>query len=198
MSESGTGAPAEGEGQQGTTSSTDAGGAATGTGAASTSTDDWGAAEWKALADEVGMSPAEIKRKLGHARTWEKRATDNVEAAKQLPTLQQQLDEMKQTLAERDVRDVERAGKLAVTQVRSALSDAGIKADDVAELLDEIEPSRLLKDGEPDQKAITRVVGALRKAAGRPTPDHDQGKRGGTTPNDMNSLFRQMAGRGRN
>lgn len=198
MSESGTGAPAEG-GQQGTTTDTGTGGAATETGAAgtaSTSTDDWGAAEWKALADEVGMSPAEIKTKLGHARTWEKRATDNVEAAKQLPTLQQQLDEMKQTLADRDVRDVERAGKLAVTQVRSALSDAGIKADDVKDLLAEIDPSRLLKDGEPDQKAIERIVGALRKAAGRPTPDQDQGRRSSTAPTDMNALIRRSVGIG--
>ena len=198
MSESGTGASTDG-GQQGPATDTGTGGAATETAAASassTSPDDWGAAEWKALADEVGMSPAEIKKKLGHARTWEKRATDNVEAAKQLPTLQQQLDEMKQTLAARDVRDIERAGKLAVTQVRSALSDAGIKADDVKELLDEIDPSRLLKDGEPDEKAIERIVGALRKAAGRPTPDHDQGKRSSTAPTDMNALIRRAAGVG--
>lgn len=196
MSEAGTGAPADGDGQQGTTSGTGTDGTATGTGAAATSgtTDDWGADDWKAFAKESGLSVAELKKQLGHSRTWEERAKANKTAADQLPTLQQQLDEMKQTLADRDVRDVERAGKLAVTQVRSALADAGIKADDVKELLDEIDPSRLLKDGEPDEKAIGRIVGALRKAAGRPTPDQDQGKRSSTAPTDMNALIRRAAG----
>lgn len=198
MSESGTGASTNG-GQQGTTTDTSTGGAATGTGAAttsSTSTDDWGADEWKSFAKESGLSVAELKKQLSHARTWEDRAKANKTAADQLPTLQQQLDDMKQTLTDRDLRDVERAGKLAVTQVRSALSDAGVKAEDVKELLDEIDPSRLLKDGEPDEKAIERIVGALRKAAGRPTPDQDQGKRSSTAPTDMNALIRRAAGVG--
>lgn len=181
-------------GQQGSTTTTDAGKGTTGTGTgtpATATTDDWGAAEWKALADEVGMSPAEVKKKLGHARTWEKRANDNVDAAKQLPTLQQQLDQMKQELSERDVRDVERNGRLAMTQVRSALAEAGVRADDVKDLLAEIAPERLLKDGEPNDEAINRVVGALCRTAGRPTADPDQGRGGTSGPSDMNTLFRQ-------
>lgn len=183
-------------GQEGTTATTDAGkgaaGTGTGTATATTSTDDWGATEWKALAEEVGMTPSEVKKKLGHARTWEKRANDNVDAAKQLPTMQQQLDELKQELSERDVRDVERNGRMAMTQVRSALAEAGVRVDDVKDLLAEISPDRLLKNGEPNDEAINRVVGALCRTAGRPTADPDQG-RGGTAsgPSDMNTLFRQ-------
>lgn len=196
MSDAGTGAPADG-GQQGTTTDTGSSGAGAGTAATATTTtatDDWGADDWKSFAEESGLSVAELKKKLDHARTWEQRAKDNKGAADQAQTLQQQLDEMKQSLSERDQKDVERAEKLAVTQVRSALSDAGVKADDVKDLLDEINPKRLLKDGEPDDKAIARVVAALRKAAGRPTADQDQGKRGGAAPGDMNALIRRAAG----
>lgn len=196
--EAGTGAPADG-GQQGT----DNGGAAsggTGTGtvtAPSTqSTDDWSAADWKGFAEESGLSVAEVKRRLEHSRTWEQRAKENKGAADQAKTLQEQLDEVQRSLSERDERDVKRAGQLALTQVQSALAEAGIKADDVQELLDELDPKRLLKDGEPDDKAIGRIVGALRKAAGRPTPDPDQGKSGGKGPSDMNALIRRSVGIG--
>jgi hypothetical protein len=197
--EAGTGAPADG-GQQGNEAAKSAGStdtAGTGTGTANTTaTDDWDADDWKAFAKEVGLSPQKVKERLGHARTWEQRARENKGAANQATTLQQQVEEMQRSLAERDERDVKRAGQLALTRVRSGLAESGIKADDVQELLDELDPKRLLKDGEPDDKAIGRIVGALRKAAGRPTPDPDQGKSGGKQPSDMNALIRRSVGIG--
>lgn len=187
-------------GQQEPENTSGTGTTGTGTGTANTGTqaaDDFDADVWRSFAKEVGLTPAKIQERLGHARTWEQRARENKGAADQVPTLQQQLDAMKSVLAERDVRDVERNGKLALTQVRSGLAEAGIKVDDVKELLDEIEPTRLLKNGEPDDKSIERIVGALRKAAGRPTADPDQGKGAGSkAPADMNSLIRSAAGRG--
>lgn len=149
---------------------------------------------WQALAEETGLTPTQIKTRLGHARTWEQRAKDNKGAAEQLPTLQQQLDQMQKALADRDVRDVERAGRLAMSQVRAGLADAGIKADDVKELLNEFDPTRLLAEGEPDDEAIARFVSSLSRIAGRPTPDRDQGKTGGEVPADMNALIRRAAG----
>jgi hypothetical protein len=200
-SDAGTGAPADG-GQAGTdtttSTATDGSGAAvTGTGTTTTTTtDDWGSAEWKAFAAETGLSVTELKKKLDHSRTWEQRAKENKGAADQAKTLQEQVEELKQEQAARDERDAKRAERLALADVRSGLADAGIKADDVKELLDEIDPKRLLKDGDPDEKAIARIVGALRKAAGRPTPDPDQGKTGSRTPSDMNALIRRAAGVG--
>lgn len=191
--DSGAGASGNGD-QQGTTTTTDAGKGTAGTGtgtAITTTTDEWGADDWKAFAAEVGLTPTEVRKKLGHARTWEKRPTDNHEAAKQLPTLQQQLDQLRQEMSERDVRDVERSGRMAMTQVSSALAEAGVRADDVKDLLAEIDPARLLKDGEPNDEAINRVVGALCRTAGRPTADPDQGRGGDGGPTDMNTLFRQ-------
>lgn len=195
------GAGTSGDGQQGTQAGTGDNGAGAGAGATtattsttnSTSTDDWGAADWKALADELGLKPAEVKEKLGHARTWEQRAKDNKGAADQLPTLQQQLDEMKKALAERDVRDTERAGRLAMSQLQAGLAKAGIEPDDVKDVLGELDPTRLLKDGEPNPEAISRIVGGLSKAAGRPTADQDQGKKSGAAPKSMGALMREMA-----
>lgn len=193
--EAGTGAPTDG-GQQGSETTGTASGTGTGTVTApgTQNTGDWSAQDWKDFAEESGLSVAEVKKRLEHSRTWEQRAKDNKTAADQAKTLQEQLDEMQRSLAERDERDAKRAGQIALTRVRSALAESGIKADDVQELLNELDPKRLLKDGEPDDKAIDRIVGALRKAAGRATPDPDQGKAGGKQPNDMNAWIRQFAG----
>lgn len=187
--DAGAGAPENGG--QGT-DTTAQGGAGAGTATVDTSkADGWDADDWKAFATEVGLSPAEVKKKLGHARTWEDRATKNVDAAKKLPTVEQQLEQLKQQMSERDARDVDRAGRMAMTQIRSGLAEAGLRADDVKDLLAEIDPKRLLKDGDPDDEAINRVVGALCRTAGRPTADPDQGRGdGGTAGTDMNSLFR--------
>lgn len=193
--EAGTGAPADG-GQQGTDSDGTANSTGTGTVTApgTQATDDWSADDWKDFAKESGLSVTEVKRRLEHARTWEQRAKENKGAADERTSLQQTVEEMQRSLAERDERDAKRAGQLALTQVRSSLAEAGIRTDDVQELLDELDPKRLLKDGEPDDKAISRIVGALRKAAGRATPDPDQGKSGGKGPADMNTWIREFAG----
>lgn len=186
------GAGAPDNGGQGTDATTDTGRAGTATAPATDTVDDWGADEWKAFAQEVRLTPADLRKKLDHARTWEQRAKENKAGADQAKTLQQQVEEMQKALAERDVREVERAGRLAMTQVRSGLAEAGIKADDVKELLDEIDPTRLLKDGEPNDEAIGRIVGALRRAAGRPTPDPDQGRSSAAQPTSMSEFMRQL------
>lgn len=187
--DAGAGAPENGG--QGTDTTAGAGGTGAGTATVDTSqAADWNATDWKAFADEVGLSPEQVRKKLGHARTWEERATKNVDAAKKLPTLEQQLQQLQGQMSERDARDVDRAGRMALTQIRSGLAEAGIRTDEVKDLLAEIDTKRLLKDGEPDDEAVNRIVTALSRTAGRPTPDPDQGARGGDGPSDMNSLMR--------
>lgn len=203
--EGGSGAPENG-GQQGTQNgTTDTGGAngSAGTGTATApkdtgaSTDDWSATEWKALADELGLKPSEVKEKLGHARTWEDRAKANKDAAKQLPSLQEQVERLRQEMTERDVRDTERSGRLAMSQLRSGLKDAGIEPDDIKDVLGELDPTRFLKDGEPNDEAINRFVGGMAKAAGRSTADHDQGQKSGAAPQSMGAVMREMAQKNR-
>src|SRR5687768_14135059 len=101
--EAGTGAPTDG-GQQGseTTGTADGTGTGTVTAPGTQNTGDWSAQDWKDFAEESGLSVAEVKKRLEHSRTWEQRAKDNKTAADQAKTLQEQLDEMQRSLAERD------------------------------------------------------------------------------------------------
>jgi hypothetical protein len=133
---------------------------------------------------------AEAQKWQALARKHEGQAKGQAKAVK---TVQEQMDDLRKQMADQATRDLERAGKTATAQLRAVLAEQGIKADDVADLLPD--PVRLLKDGEPDDKAITKFAGALAKVAGRPTPDPDQGRRSDDTPTDMNALIRRAAGR---
>lgn len=196
--DAGTGAPEGGQPTGDSGAPKGKAGTATATAPTPTGSDSGGfdAASWRALADEVGLTPEQLKKELGFARTWEKRAKENKGAADQLGTLQTQLDKLQQQLADKDVAEVERNGKFAIKEVRTQLAEAGVKPDQVTDLLAEIEPTRLLKDGQPNDEAIARVVSALRKVAGRPAPDPDQGKGAGKSggPASMNDLIRRAAG----
>jgi hypothetical protein len=108
--------------------------------------------------------------------------------------LQNQLDELRKSLSDRDSKDVERNGKLALAAVHTLLAEAGINKSDVADVLEPFDPKRLLKDGEPDDKAIEKFARGLSKVAGRITPDLDQGQGGsGDSPQTMGDVMRQMA-----
>jgi hypothetical protein len=128
------------------------------------------------------------------ARKHEGRARDNAAAATQAQTLEQQIQEMRQALADRDVRDVERNQRLAMTRVEARIAEAGVKPGDVADLLALVDPLRLLADGEPDDDAIAKVASSIARTGGRPAPDSDQGKGNGAVPANMNDLIRRAAG----
>lgn len=128
------------------------------------------------------------------ARKHEGRAKQNAAAATESKTLQQQLDELRGQFSERDAADLERNGKLALSQVHTRLAESGITRADVAGLLELVDPQGLLADGQPDDKAVEKLASSLLKVAGRASPDPDQGKRGGSAPADMNTLIRRAAG----
>lgn len=140
--------------------------------------------DWKAEAEKW--------QKL--AQRHEIRAKQNAQAASKAKTVEQQLEELRGQLGERDKRELERNGRLAVAQLNTRLAEAGIKRDDVAGLIKRISPADLLSDGEPDDGAIGELAEALVRIAGRATPDPDQGKKGGQAPLDMNQLIRRAAG----
>ena len=145
-------------------------------------------AGWEDIAKEFG-DPEKVRKALSHARTWEERAKQNRAGAQQAQSLEQQVEEMRQQLAARDEKDVERSAKTAAAQLRAELGQAGVKWDDVDEVL-RPDPLTLLKDGEPDDDRINRIAAALARQAGRPAPDPDQGKRGEGAPGDINEIFR--------
>lgn len=128
------------------------------------------------------------------ARRHEGRAKENAQAAAKAKSVEDQLTELRQQMADRDVAYVERNGRLALSQVHAALAEAGIKRDDVAGVLGLIDPVTLLEDGEPCEDSISRLAGSLTKVAGRVSPDHDQGRRSSAAPTDMNDLIRRAAG----
>jgi hypothetical protein len=137
---------------------------------------------------------AEAEKWRTLARKHEDRAKQNAQAATKAKTVEQQLADLQAQLAERDKRDVERSGRLAMSRLDAHLAEAGIKREDVQGLLKRIKGSDLLTNGEPDDAAIGELAESLKKIAGRATPDPDQGAKGGKGPLDMNALIRRAAG----
>jgi hypothetical protein len=130
------------------------------------------------------------------ARKHEGRARQNADAASKAKSVEDQLDEMRKQIADRDVADVARNGRMAMTQVQAKLAEAGFSRADVSGLLELIDPVTLLSDGEPSDSAIDKLAKSLIKVAGKATPDRDQGRRGGSAPINMNQLIRRKAGIG--
>jgi pyruvate/2-oxoglutarate dehydrogenase complex dihydrolipoamide acyltransferase (E2) component len=148
------------------------------------------------LLQEMGLTPAQAASRIRNAPKWEKNARENQRKAQQSQTLAEQLEQMRSDIAERDVKDAERAGKLAMSQVRAQLRAHEVDPDDVKAILSRVSATDLLKDGDPDEDAIQELTSSLLKVAGRAQPDPDQGKKGGEKQEDMNAFIRRMAGRG--
>lgn len=145
-------------------------------------------------AGQIQRLTADLERWKGLARKHEGRAKQNADAASKAKTVEDQLSELRTQIADRDVAQVERSGRQALDRVHTQLAEAGIKRDDVAGLLELVDPTVLLKDGDPNDEAITKLANSLAKVAGRVQPDHDQGRKGGSAPPNMNDLIRRAAG----
>jgi hypothetical protein len=146
---------------------------------------------WEA---EVARLSKEAEKWRSLARKHEGRAKENADAAAKAKSVEDQIAELRSQLAERDIADVERNGRMAMTQVHAALAEAGIKKADAAGFLELVDPTTLLTDGQPDEKAIGKLAESVKKLAGRVTPDFDQGRKGGNAPPNMNDLIRRAAG----
>ena len=139
---------------------------------------------------ELARLKADLDKWKSLARRHEGRAKENAQAAAKAKSVEEQIAELRSQLAERDVADVERNGRLAMTQVHAALAEAGIKKADAAGFLELVDPVTLLTDGQPDDKSISKLAESIKKLAGRVTPDVDQGRKGGSAPPNMNDLIR--------
>lgn len=144
---------------------------------------------------QVAKLQAELDNWKRQARKHEERAKQNAAAAKAKQTVEERIAELERELAERSVADLEHRGRLARERVISALAEAGTKREDVQPFLDMVDPvTTLLKEGEPNEEAITSLTESLKRLAGRVRPDPDQGRSGGSAPMDMNTLIRKHAG----
>lgn len=117
--------------------------------------------------------------------------------AGQAKTVEQQVSELQQALADRDARDIERSGALAAEKLKTRLVRDGLSESDASTIAGSVDITSLLDEGVPDEKAIDKLGASLSKAAGRPAPDPDMGRQNGTAPTDMNSLIRKAVGVGR-
>lgn len=147
---------------------------------------------------DPSFSQADVERIVAERLTRERKKFADYgelkEQATKTKTVEDQLAELRKQLTDRDVADVEKNGRLALTQVKAQVVGAGFKSEDVAGLFDHIDPMSLLTDGEPDDKAIEKLARSLTKVAGKASPDPDQGRRGAGGPVDMNTLIRRAAG----
>lgn len=200
--------------------------AATDTGAATdTSTDatpDATLAEIKALADELGITPGQLKGRLEASKTWEKRAKQNVTAAQSAQSAQQQLaavakalgltddeatpEKLHAQLAERDKQVTERDALLNdMLRERQAERAARHHKADVDLLMPAISYNGLLDDLDPAaddfDEQVDQIVGKFveknpKYLAAGAFPDLRQGNQGqGATSADPDAWLRLMAGR---
>lgn len=148
------------------------------------------------LRKDLDKARKDVEKWQSLSRKNQERARENADAASRAKSVEEQLSELRQQLSDRDVADVERSSRIAMSQLQAALAEQGFRKEDVDGLLDQIDGVRLLNQGEPDPEAIQRIAGSLTRVAGRATPDHDQGRRGDDAPTDMNAFIRRAAGRG--
>ena len=160
--------------------------------------DEWADREaWRELSTSLGLTPDQVRQQIEHARTWERRAKDNRDAQTRSQTLEQQVTQLRDQLADREAADLLQAEQTAVTALRAELSGLGMERTDIADALEFVDTSRLMKDGRPDEKAIETVAAKLARVAGRAVPDRDQGANGSNGSPSMNDWVRQQVARRR-
>lgn len=141
---------------------------------------------------------AELESELatwkGHARKHEERSKELGAQLRGSKSAADRLAELEQAVSTAEQERTSERAFGALIQVQLRLAEAGVKSEDVAGVLEQIDPSVLLKDGKPNDAAIEKLASSLIKVATRATPDRDQGRRGGTGPVDMNTLIRRAAG----
>lgn len=126
----------------------------------------------------------DVKKRLEHARTWEKRAKENADAAKKLTEIEEANKTEAQKLQDRLAETEKELSEHRVRDIRArAAREAGLDAD-MAEFLTATEPETALSQA----KALAKRV--------QPTkPDLRQGARQTTQPKeDVNAWLRRAAG----
>lgn len=126
-----------------------------------------------------------------------KAAAERDKAAKANQTLEERVEALQREQADRDAAAVAEKADLASERLHAKLVRAGFTDDDATNLVETIDPLRLLDDGKPSATEIDKVAKTLSKLGNRSQADPDQGSRGGNAAPSMNELIRQAAGRGR-
>lgn len=78
--------------------------------------------EIQALISELGITPAQVKSRLEHSRTWEKRAKENAEAAEKLAAIEEASKSELEKLTERAAAAEARAAQIELANIRNEIA----------------------------------------------------------------------------
>lgn len=136
--------------------------------------------------DDLG-SYDDVKKRLEHARTWEKRAKENADAAKKLADIEEASKTEAQKLQDRLAAAENELTEHRVNAIRArAARDAGLDSD-MAEFLTATEAETALTQAKALAKRIQPAKADLRQGARQTTQPKE----------DMNAWLRRAAGYGR-
>ena len=158
-------------------------------------TQDTASEDAEALRKQIADLEADRDNWKKRSRQNEDRAKKNQDDARAKQSVEEQLEQLRADLAERDSAAIEERAGIATEKLHAKLVRGGISDDDATSLLAAIDPMRLLEDGKPDSKEIDRLAKSLTKIATRPAADADQGRKGGDSPRSMNQIIRDAAKR---
>jgi DNA-binding transcriptional regulator YiaG len=151
--------------------------------------------EIKAMADELGITPGQLKGRLEASRKWEQRAKDNSKAAERLAEIEAaNLSETEKAVKEAEQRGASAARadfgqRLAAAEIKAALT--GVVPDPAA-IVEDLNLGKYVTDtGDVDQEAVTALRSKYESFASKkpPVPDLHQGNKGSA----RNDLDQQIA-----
>lgn len=123
------------------------------------------------------------------------KAKKSDEDAKAKQTVEEQLEQLRKDMADRDAAATAEKAEIATDRLHSKLVRGGLSDDDASTLVGTIDAFRLLEEGKPNGSEIDRISKALLKIGTRQAPDRDQGRKGGDAPPSMNEIIRTAAKR---
>lgn len=155
-------------------------------------------AESGTASEEQKFTQADVEKLIGDRLARErKKYADYPELkaqASKAKTAEDRIADLEQAnTTAREERAQEQAFSARI-QLQLRLTEAGVKYEDVSDVLDQLDLSLLMKDGKPNGDAIEKFSKSLAKFATGVTPDPDQGRKGGTGPLNMNDFIRHKAG----
>lgn len=86
-----------------------------------------------------------------------------------------ELDELREQVSSHESDVTEARNALATERLHTKLARAGMPEEDATSLIEHLDPSRLLEDGQPSTKAIDAVAASLSRSLTRGV-DEDQGQ----------------------
>lgn len=146
---------------------------------------------WQQVAEKVGESPDDVLKKLEHARTWEKRAKENAEAAEKLAEIEEQQKTETERLQDKLTAETAQREQLERQAMRYRVAAVkGLPADLIDRLQGDTE-----EDLAADADKLLELVTPKQQETGTqpgPRPDLSQGSSGNGTALNGDPLLNDL------